>query len=106
MPSELSPAPVVVPTSSPTGPSVAPAANPSVREQSAFQWAFLHGDRPIMETLGALAYHNLFGRFPELRILSIENGSDWVRYLFKQLDKKKGMGRHGPWPGGYFRGRL
>jgi len=23
----------------------------------------------------------------------------------KQLDKKKGMGRQGPWPGGYFRGR-
>src|SRR6185437_8545890 len=36
---------------------------------------------------------------------SIENGSDWVAYLFRHLDKKKGMGRHGPWPGGYFRGR-
>ena len=79
--------------------------NPAVRTQSAFQWAFLHGDRPIMETLGALTYHNLFGRYPELRIVSIENGSDWVAYLFKQLDKKKGMGRQGPWPGGYFRGR-
>jgi len=79
--------------------------NPSVRRQSAFQWAFMHGDRPIMETLGALTYHNLFGRFPEIQIVSIENGSDWARYLFKQLDKKKGMGRQGPWPGGYFKGR-
>ena len=79
--------------------------NPSVRTQSAFQWAFMHGDRPIMETLGALTYHNLFGRYPELRILSIENGSDWAGYLLKQLDKKKGMGRQGPWPGGYFKGR-
>ncbi len=79
--------------------------NPSVRTQSAFQWAFMHGDRPIMETLGALTYHNLFGRFPNLQIISIENGSDWVQYLFKQLDKKKGMGRQGPWPGGYFKGR-
>jgi predicted TIM-barrel fold metal-dependent hydrolase len=80
-----------------------PAA--SVRTQSAFQWAFLHGDRPIMETLGALTYHNLFGRFPNVRIASIENGSDWVAYLLHHLDKKKGMGRQGPWLGGYFRGR-
>ena len=79
--------------------------NPSVRTQSAFQWAFMHGDRPIMETLGALTYHNLFGRYPNLRIVSIENGSDWVSYLLKQLDKKKGMGRQGPWLGGYFKGR-
>lgn len=79
--------------------------NPSVRSQSAFQWAFMHGDRPIMETLGALTYHNLFGRYPKLRIVSIENGSDWVGYLLKQLDKKKGMGRQGPWLGGYFKGR-
>jgi len=79
--------------------------NPSVRTQSAFQWAFLHGDAPLMHTLGALTYHNLFGRFPNVRIVSIENGSDWVSYLLRQLDKKKGMGRQGPWPGGYFRGR-
>jgi predicted TIM-barrel fold metal-dependent hydrolase len=78
---------------------------PSVRRQSAFQWAFLHGDRPLMETLGALTYHNLFGRFPDVRIVSIENGSDWAGYLLHHLDKKKGMGRQGPWPGGYFRGR-
>jgi predicted TIM-barrel fold metal-dependent hydrolase len=80
-------------------------AHPNVREQSAFQWAFLHGDRPIMETLGALIYGNLFGRFPELRVVSIENGSGWVDYLLHLLDKKKGMGRRGPWVGGYWSGR-
>lgn len=78
---------------------------PSVRRMSAFQWAFMHGDCPIMETLGALVYHNLFGRFPNIKVLSIENGTDWLRYLFRKLDKKKGMGRHGPWLGGYFHGR-
>ena len=78
---------------------------PRVREMSAFQWAFLHGDLPLMQTLGSLVYYNLFGRFPNLRVVSIENGSDWVEYLLKHLDKKKGMGRQGPWPGGYFRGR-
>jgi predicted TIM-barrel fold metal-dependent hydrolase len=87
------------------GPAWGEDPQASVRRFSAFQWAFLHGDRPLMETLGALTYHNLFGRFPGVRVMSIENGSDWVAYLFRHLDKKKGMGRHGPWPGGYFRGR-
>ena len=79
--------------------------NPSVREQSAFQWAFMHGDRPIMETLGALIYHNLFTRFPRLKVLSIENGSGWVQYLLTNLDKKKGMARYGPWLAGRPKGR-
>jgi predicted TIM-barrel fold metal-dependent hydrolase len=75
-------------------------ANPPVREMSAFQWAFVHGDRPIMETFGALLYGNMFARFPNLRVVSIENGSDWVDYLLTLLDKKKGMGRFGRWVGG------
>jgi predicted TIM-barrel fold metal-dependent hydrolase len=79
--------------------------DPPVREMSAFQWAFVHGDRPIMETFGALIYGNLFGRFPNLVTLSIENGSDWVHYLLTLLDKKKGMGRYGPWVGGRPAGR-
>ncbi len=81
------------------------APSPPVREMSAFQWAFVHGDRPIMETFGALIYGNMFGRFPNLRCISIENGSDWVPYLLKVLDKKKGMGRYGPWIGGRPSGR-
>jgi len=79
--------------------------SPPVREQSAFQWAFSHGDRPIMETLGSLIYNNLFTRFPKLRVLSIENGSGWVEYLLSTLDKKKGMARYGPWPHGRPSGR-
>ena len=79
--------------------------DPPVREMSAFQWAFVHGDRPIMETFGALLYGNMFARFPNLRVLSIENGSDWVHYLLTLLDKKKGMGRFGRWVGGRPAGR-
>ncbi len=41
-----------------------PEPNPPSHHQSAFQWTFLYGDRPIMETIGALVLHNLFGRFP------------------------------------------
>lgn len=80
-------------------------ANPPSHEQSAFQWASFYGDRPIMDTVSALVLHNLFGRFPNVRIASIENGSLWVPYLLAQLDKMKGMGRNGPWPGGYVEGR-
>lgn len=79
--------------------------NPPSHEQSAFQWACFFGDRPIMDTLSALILHNLFGRFPNVRILSIENGSNWVSYLLNALDKMKGMGRNGPWLGGRVEGR-
>lgn len=76
-----------------------------VRGMSAFQWAFLHGDRPVLEMIGALIYGNLFGRFPNLQVASIENGSDWVSYLLTLLDKKKGLGTYGRWVGGRPKGR-
>ena len=76
------------------------APNPSSHLQSALQWTLFFGDRPIMDTLAALVLHNLFGRFPNLRVASIENGSAWVGYLLKTMDKMKGMGRNGPWIGG------
>jgi predicted TIM-barrel fold metal-dependent hydrolase len=79
--------------------------NPESHHQSALQWSCFYGDRPIMETIAAMVLHNLFGRFPNVRVASVENGSLWVPYLLAQLDKMKGMGRNGPWPGGYVEGR-
>ena len=79
--------------------------NPSSHRQSAFQWVNFYGDRPIMDTLSALILHNLFGRFPDVNVLSVENGSLYVAYLLKVMDKMKGMGRAGPWIGGYVKGR-
>jgi predicted TIM-barrel fold metal-dependent hydrolase len=58
------------------------------------------GDRPIMDTLAAIIYGDLFGRFSRLKVMSIENGAAWVPYLLKRLDKMKGMGRFGHWVGG------
>jgi predicted TIM-barrel fold metal-dependent hydrolase len=81
------------------------APNPSSHSQSAFQWTNFYGDRPIMDTVSALILHNLFGRYPNVRVISVENGSLWVPYLMKVMDKMKGMGRHGPWLGGRVRGR-
>ena len=37
--------------------------------------------------------------------MSVENGSLWVPYLMDLMDKMKGMGRNGPWPGGYLEGK-
>jgi predicted TIM-barrel fold metal-dependent hydrolase len=79
--------------------------NPECHEQSAFQWTNFFGDRPIMDTLSAMVLHNLFGRFPGLRVISVENGSLWVPYLLKVMDKMKGMGRSGHWIGGPVQGR-
>ena len=50
--------------------------------------------------------HNLFGRHPELRIVSIENGSRWVKPLLADMDNAmlytKGAGgqSYASWLGG------
>lgn len=75
-------------------------ANPSSHQQSAFQWTSFYGDRPIMDTFSALVLHNLFGRFPNVQCVSVENGSLFVPYLLKAMNKMNGMGRNGPWLGG------
>jgi predicted TIM-barrel fold metal-dependent hydrolase len=53
-----------------------------------------------MDTLAALVLHNLFGRFPTLQAMSIENGSAWVPYLLRVMDKAEKTGGFGDWIGG------
>ena len=43
------------------------------------------GKRPIEDAMAALVCHGALHRNPDLRVLSIENGADWVPYLFKQF---------------------
>jgi len=43
-------------------------------------------ERPIVDTLTALIADNLFGRFPRLKVLSVEYGSSWVAPLLRKLD--------------------
>jgi predicted TIM-barrel fold metal-dependent hydrolase len=74
--------------------------NPAVHAYSPFQMLTCHGDRPIMDTLAALVLHNLFGRFPDVRVVSVENGSSWVSGLLKGMDKAVKMGRSGKLIGG------
>ena len=74
-------------------------ANPS-HKQSPLQWALCNTERPIVDTLLALTLHNVFGRHPDLKIMSIENGSNWVKPLLKTVDKAAALGRRGPMLGG------
>ncbi len=59
----------------------------------AFQWFSYWGDRPIMETVAAMIFHNLFTRFPDLRIGIIEHGAVWVPYAVRKMDHGFMMGR-------------
>ena len=60
-------------------------ADASLYEYTPLQ-VFLSVYRPIVDTIAALVLGNLFGRFPGLRVLSIENGSRWVGGLLEEMD--------------------
>jgi len=67
---------------------------------SAWQWQNTYGERPITDTLSALIFDNLFGRFPNIRVLVSEFGASWVPHFVRHMDKSRGMARLGPWLGG------
>jgi predicted TIM-barrel fold metal-dependent hydrolase len=76
------------------------SADPASWHMSAWQWMNIYGQRPIEDTLSALIFDNLFGRFPGLNVLVAEHGAEWVPFFTKHMDKSRGMGRNGPWIGG------
>ena len=53
--------------------------------------AALSGDRGILETTMALVLGNLFGRFPNVKIASVEMGMNWVPYVLHSLDHAGGL---------------
>lgn len=67
---------------------------------SALQHLLCNGERPISDTLATLVLHNLFGRFPGIKVMSVEHGSSWVPPLLKLMDKSAMMARNGVWPFG------
>ena len=67
---------------------------------SAWQWQNSYGERPITDTLSALIFDNLFGRFPDIKVLVSEFGAEWVPHFIKHMDKSRGMARGGAWIGG------
>lgn len=73
--------------------------NPNARYKdfNGFQWVNYWADRPIMETVTAMMYHNLFGRFPKIKVLIAEFGTVWVPYLLRKLDHAAMLGRKPKW---------
>jgi predicted TIM-barrel fold metal-dependent hydrolase len=74
--------------------------DPASWHMSAWQWMNVYGERPVVDTISALIFDNLFGRFPSLNVLVAEHGASWVPHTLRHLDKSRGMGRNGPWVGG------
>jgi predicted TIM-barrel fold metal-dependent hydrolase len=74
--------------------------NRSAVEYSAFQNVIAFTERAVHDTMAALVLHNLFGRFPEIQVLTIELGSKWVPPLLSAMDRAARMSSFGAWPGG------
>jgi predicted TIM-barrel fold metal-dependent hydrolase len=67
---------------------------------SAWQWQNTYGERPITDTLSALIFDNLFGRYPNINVLVSEFGAEWIPHFIRHMDKSRGMARNGRWLGG------
>jgi predicted TIM-barrel fold metal-dependent hydrolase len=63
----------------------------------AFQWMMYWGDRPAMELTAGMILHNLFGRFPNIRVVLSEQGTVWVPYTLRKADHAFLMGRKAKW---------
>jgi predicted TIM-barrel fold metal-dependent hydrolase len=59
----------------------------------AFQWIAYWSDRPIMEMVAAMIFHNLFGRFPKVKVLIAEYGTVWLPYMLRKMDHAAALGR-------------
>jgi predicted TIM-barrel fold metal-dependent hydrolase len=79
--------------------------DPASWHMSAWQWMNTYGERPVVDTISALIFDNLFGRFPQLNVLVAEHGASWVPHTLRHMDKSRGMGRNGPWVGGRLKER-
>jgi len=73
--------------------------------QSAFMWMHGYSERPVIETLSSFVFYNFFARFPNVRLLSAENGAEWVPNTLIKMDKVRGMARNGYWPCGQLKER-
>jgi predicted TIM-barrel fold metal-dependent hydrolase len=60
--------------------------HPPSHRHSLMEYYLAFTERPITDTLTSLVADNLFGRFPGVRIWSVEYGSSWVAPLLRKLD--------------------
>jgi predicted TIM-barrel fold metal-dependent hydrolase len=61
------------------------------KEDGLLQSVISGNDSAALDTMTALILHNLFGRFPRLKVATIEMGCGWVEYLLKRLDHAGGL---------------
>ncbi|ASG22234.1 amidohydrolase family protein [Nitrospirillum viridazoti] len=73
--------------------------------QTAFVWMHGYSERPVVETLSSFIFWNFFERFPNVKLLSAENGAEWVPAMLQKMDKCRGMAKNGYWPGGQLKER-
>jgi predicted TIM-barrel fold metal-dependent hydrolase len=71
--------------------------NAQYQDLNGFQWVSYWSDRPIMDTVSAMMFHNLFGRFPNIKVLIAEFGTVWVPYHLRKLDHAVFQGRRAKW---------
>jgi len=69
----------------------AASPQPYRREHKLLESALSGNDVAATDTLTALVLHNLFGRFPKLKVAMIEMGCGWVPNLMKRLDHAGGL---------------
>jgi len=60
-------------------------------ESDAFKATLNTLGRPIADTISALICHGMLDRFPNIRLISVENGAEWVRPLIRRLGKAFGQ---------------
>ena len=49
----------------------------------------VRGHRDIADMVTSLICHGTFTRFPKLKVMSVENGSDWIGHLFDDFESLK-----------------
>jgi predicted TIM-barrel fold metal-dependent hydrolase len=82
------------------GPAWGQDPEPVFFEMTAWQWMHTWGETPIQQTLSAIIFDNLFGRFPNIHVVVSEFGAEWTPHFVRHMDKSRGMGRRGKWIGG------
>jgi predicted TIM-barrel fold metal-dependent hydrolase len=56
------------------------------RGESGFRAITGHQGRPIIDTVASLVGHGLCSRFPTLKFIPVENGSNWVRPMIADME--------------------
>jgi len=77
----------------------------SGKQKSAFTFMHFYSERPVVETLTSFVFYNFFERFPNVKLLTAENGAEWVPGVLRKMDKCRGLAKNGYWPCGQLKTR-